>query len=251
MTYIILFLCVKGIVMTLNNYLKQFKNVCWYPSAERDVSPIVCLSKESLKLYDIPEDKIPNCFIFTDYETFIDPDMVLSIKKFEMMFENTKYPATVSNVQELKRLDIGFDSEMVAFDKSQDYGRVFTADITVFHQKYGKISAKLVYIIAENASFAFDFLLKKKIKVKYLVHANYGYGFGGGISNGRFLMHILKELHTEYFASDIDKYVDDDIAYKYLNEKQLNTHPELIEVDNLYERFRWYGYAPVILYQVK
>ena len=52
--------------MQLANYLKQFKNIAWYPSAFKDSLSMVCLSHKNLKEYGIKKDETPDCFIFTD-----------------------------------------------------------------------------------------------------------------------------------------------------------------------------------------
>ena len=39
--------------MNLYNYLKQFKNIAWYPSAFKDSLSKMCLSHKSLKEYGI------------------------------------------------------------------------------------------------------------------------------------------------------------------------------------------------------
>ncbi len=239
--------------MTLYNYLKQFKNICWYPSAYRDTLSMVALSYKSLREYGFNKEEVPDCFLFTDYdghsengEFFLDPNE----DEIVFSYENSDHLATAFSIKELNRLDIGFDQDMVAFEADRNYGRVFIADVLIEHPKMGKILTKLAYVIAENTKFAIDFLLKKNIKVTYVIHSRYGHGFGGGISCGSFICNILKDLGTRYFASDMDEHYKEDIADKYLTEEQLKYVPVLKEIDNFQCRFDWSGYGPTIFYEV-
>ena len=244
--------------MQLSSYLKQFKNIAWYPSAFKDSLSMMCLSYKSLKQYGISKSEVPDCFIFTDYTSYMDQSinfrffLDLEDDKDEASFSynGVDYSATAYNIKELDKLDISFDKSLVAFDKDKYYGRVFIADILLEHPRLGKSITKLVYIIVENTSFAFDYLIKKGIKVKYVIHCRYGHGFGGGISNGGFMCHILEELGTKYFASDIDNHYQFDIADKYLTGIKRNTLPILEEIDNFKYSYDWCGYNDVVLYEV-
>lgn len=57
--------------MNLYNYLKQLKSICWYPSTLKDSLSMVCLSYKSLRDYGIQRHEVPDCFIFTVYETYV------------------------------------------------------------------------------------------------------------------------------------------------------------------------------------
>ncbi len=241
--------------MTLYSYLKRFKNICWYPSAFKDALSMVALSHKSLSSYGIQKEDCPDCFIFTDYDShleggnfFLDVDELTD--EVEFNYEGTDYSATAFNIKELNRLKIDFDQEMVEFECDINYGRVFVMDILIDHHKIGKTIAKLVYIIVENTKFAFDFLLKKNIKISYIVHSRYGHGFGGGISNGCFLCNILKDLETKYIACDFNEYYQGDVADRYLTDEQRNTIPVLRKIDDFAYRLDWAGYDHTVLYEV-
>ena len=244
--------------MQLSSYLKQFNNIAWYPSALKDSLAMVCLSYKSLKQYGISKSEVPDCFIFTDYESYADQNinnrffLDLEDDKDEASFtySDSEYSATAYNIKELDKIELPFDQSLVAFDKDKYYGRVFVADILIEHPKIGKSVAKLVYFIGENTSFALNYLIKKGIKVKYVIHSRYGHGFGGGVSNGGFICHILNELECKYFISDMDEYYPYDVADKYLTGIQRNTLPILEEIDNFKYRFGWCGYDDTILYEV-
>lgn len=248
--------------MTLYNYLKQFKNICWYPSAYKDSLAMVCLSYKSLRDYGISRHEAPDCFIFTDYETYTDQAknnrFFLDVSEYEdevscNYYSGSDFSATAFNIKELDKIKLSFDNNLVAFEHDKYYGRVFVADVLIKHPNIGEIITKLVYVVAENTAFAFDFLIKKNIKVKYIVHSRYGDGFGGGRSNGAFMCNIFKELGTKYFASDLNNHYDHygyDVADEYLTGIQRNTLPILKKIDNFEYKFGWYGNGDTILYEI-
>ncbi len=248
----------KGEKMTLYEYLKQFDNICWYPSAGKDSLSMLCLSKKSLEDYGISSKEAPDCYLFTDYRTYAEYEnshrFFLDASKFEegAVFDsrNSDLISRAFNVKELNKLTLPFDENMVDFERDQYYGRVFVADALVEHPSVGKSISKLIYVIAENTSFALNFLIKKKIKVKYVIHSNYGHGFGGGRSNGNFICNILKDFGTKYFISDIDEHHDQDLADIYLTKEQKNRLPVLKQIDNFYRKFKWYGYDETVFYEV-
>lgn len=243
--------------MTLYSYLKQFKNIAWYPSAGKDTLSMICLSFDSLRQCGVSKEDAPDCFIFTDYSTYSEPNerFALDLPRYENQAEfnymNPRCKATVFNVKELDKLRIPFHQDMVTGEMDyQYYGRVFVGDILVEHPEYGKTVTKLVYVVAENTAFAFDFLLKKNIKVKYAIHSRYGHGFGGGWSTGAFMFQILKDLGVKYFASDMDWHYDGDAADRFLSVEQKNQIPVLRKICNFAAIYNWYGYNATILYEV-
>lgn len=243
--------------MKLDKYLKQFNNIAWYPSAYRDFKSMMCLSSRILMNFGIHKDEAPDCFVFTDYLSYARYEenyrFFLDLDEFTSEITlnwNEEYETTIYNIKELDKLKIGFDPEMTEFYNDQNYGRVFVADVLVNHPKFGKNVAKLVYIICENTKFAFDFLLKKGIKVKYAIHNCYGHGFGSGRSNGSYMLQILKDLGVRYLVSDMGKnYVGDD-ADIYLSEEQKKCFPILKEKINYTSHDLWYGYDTTYLYEV-
>ena len=98
--------------------------------------------------------------------------------------------------------------------------------------------------------FAFDFLIRNNIKVKYVIHSRYGHGFGGGVSNGAFLCNILKELGTKYYVSDINDHYRHDVADRYLSNEQLNRIVVLKRITDFAFKYFWKGYDDTILYEV-
>ena len=247
--------------MYLQTYLKQFKNIVWYPSAGKDSLAMACLSFAGLKECGISKEEVPDCFIYTDYATYArfadDGRFFLDLdewrNKTSFCYDASLHEATAFNVRELERIRLGFDQKLVCFERDDYYGRVFIADVHIKHPVLGESVAKLVYVVAENTAFAFDFLLKKGIRTKYVIHSRYGFGFGGGQSHGAFLCHVLKELGTQYFASDMGDgggYERRDPADEYLTIAQLNTVPVLRAMRNFGKAYSWVGIEDTVLYKV-
>lgn len=248
--------------MTLYSYLKRFKNIAWYPSSHRDASAVAALSKHSLFEMGIRVEDLPDCFIYTDYMTHMNHDgssrffldLMAEEGEFDVSFTlpgDERCKATAFNVVELDPLKISFDQSLVAFGRDQYYGKVYVCDLLLEDKRFGKSIVKLVYAVVENTAFAFDFLLKKGVKVKYVVHSAYGHGFGCGISNGAFLPAIFHDLGTKYLLADmVGECYAPDVADRYLSQEQKEIVPILKEYNHPRAQELMYGYGPTNLYEV-
>ena len=244
--------------MQLANYLKQFKNIAWYPSAHKDSLSMISLSYKSLRRFGFSKDEVPDCFIFTDYATYAQYDnnhqFILDLPDYEVEavfnYDNSEHSATAFNIKELDRLKLSFNQDLVAFESDNYYGHVYIADVLIEHPELGKAVTKLVYVVAENTAFAFEFLLKKGINIKYIIHSRYGNGFGGGLSNGAFMFNIAKDLGVKYIASDIIDHYGIDEADNYLTGFQKSTLPVIRKICNFGVEYQWRGYEDTILYEV-
>lgn len=243
--------------MTLKQYLKQFKNIAWYASAGKDFCSMMCLSRRHLMDLGIPKDDTPDCFIFTDYYTNSDFEpgnrFFLDLQEWESEAKvgpDDRVKVNIYNVQELTKLNIGFNQDLVHSEADKYYGRVFVADVLLDSPKLGKTVTKLIYAVAENTAFAFDFLLPNHIEIKYMIHNAYGFGFGGARSTGGFMLQIAKDLNTKYIACDFNKdYVGIDSADSYLSEEQRTTYSVLKFIEN-FKYYDWMGYGDTQLFEV-
>ncbi|MCR5348414.1 MAG: hypothetical protein K6E59_02245 [Bacilli bacterium] len=118
------------------------------------------------------------------------------------------------------------------------------------HPRVGEYIAKLVYVVAENTKFAFDFLLPHHIKIKYVVHSCYGEGFGLGRSTGLFVCHLFEELKTKYFVLDNPNSNREDVAIRFLSPAQLSSVPTLLHILDFRDAFDWNGHYQNALYEV-
>ena len=241
--------------MYLPQYLKSFKHIVWYPSAATDGLAMACLSPSSLLELGIQKEEMPDCFLYTDYRPYFpDGGFVLDggDHETEIPFYNDEDTnVTAFNARELPPIRIGFNPELVAFDRNlRYYGRVFVADMLVDHKALGRSIVKLVYVFVENTQFAIDFLIKHKTRVSYVIHSAYGHGFGGGRSNGAYMFHILKDLGAAYFISDMGENDTRDLADNYLSPEQRSEIPILSHMCDFTSTLHWAGYGDTILYKV-
>lgn len=245
---------------TLAQILKTYDSILWYPSAGTDFSIADVFSPESLNSLCIERGECPDCFLMTDY----DADYL-----FKAMFQRTgcgddAYVVysrsgcviTAFNGKRLPDINVGYDPYMISdsgdSDLPEHYGAVLSADILIEYSNGNRFISKLIYAAAENTRFLYDYLLKNKIGIKYLVRSCYGYGFGDGNSTGSFLRHTLKDLGVKYFADDMNAERDNrDVASHYLTSEQRETVPVLEKEANLTSGFGFRGYGDVILYRVK
>ena len=244
---------------SLLSLLKSCDSVLWYASAGSDFSVFDVFSPEKLGSLLQNGEKCPDCFLLTDYDlSYRSDNYVIKGREHkgcdsEIIYRLDDCTVTAFNHQKIRSINIGYDPDMVVFyqdgELPESYGSVYAMDILIEYENGNRYISKLVYAVAENTCFIYDFLLKHKAKVTYLVRATYGYGFGGGRSTGTILYNLLDDLGVEYFANDLNT-GSDDVAEKYLTCEQRSSFPDLSKVANLNEKFGFGGYEDVILYHV-
>lgn len=74
-------------------------------------------------------------------------------------------------------------------------------NVHIWSKQLGEWDADVVYVLVENTTFAFDFFVKEKISVDYIIRVRFGDAFGGSRMDGSWLLKLLKPLHTKYFLS--------------------------------------------------
>ena len=253
--------------MTSNINLSSLLNFCsktlWYPSAGCDFSVFDVFSPEKLGRIIENKDELPDCFLLTDYDAgYSGPPFIINGPKKggrnnEIIYKSEDCTVTAFNQCQIRGINVGYDPDMVVGEPNgrlpELYGNVYTADILISYKSGNIYLSTLVYAVAENTRFLYDFLLKNRIKIKYLVRSCYGYGFGGGRSTGMILPHLFKDLKVKYFANDKNTGGDEscDPANIYLTDEQRKTVPELYELSNLTKDFGFKGYDDVILYRVE
>ena len=246
-------------IVSLSALLKPYDNILWYPSAGEDFSVLDVFSGEKLGSLLQNAEKCPECFILTDYDiSYRNENYVIKGYEHkgcdsEIIYRSEDCTVTAFNHSRIRDINIGYDPEMVTFyqdgEQPECYGSVYAMDILIEYKNGSRYISKLVYVVAENTRFAYDFILKNRIKVKYLVRSCYGYGFGGGSSTGMVLYNMLNDLGVEFYADDLNT-GSDDVADKYLTLEQRSEFPDLNKIANLSDTFGFKGYEDVILYRV-
>ncbi|MBE2278759.1 MAG: hypothetical protein IAE91_00060 [Ignavibacteriaceae bacterium] len=189
----------------LKKYLDSFNepiNIAWYPSAGVDFRSLLYLSPEYAKINPatIEEKVFPNFFIFSDYypwsySTFLD---------YRLIYNDARTFVSVTNIEELPRLDLPTDHEIVDFPEgSSATGRVLFIEVFVSSEKLGDFNYPLIYAFVENEPFCSKILLSNNYDISHIMHIRYGGGLmGGGKSSGLWVLNVLKRLNCKLFITD-------------------------------------------------
>lgn len=121
----------------------------------------------------------------------------------------------VSHIEMLEDVGLEFWPEFLKDGRSErkpaGYGRAFYIRAHVFSvQREGspepvnyEYNCDIVYVLAENTSFARDYLLKKHISVEYVIQIRYGDSMGGGSAvPGSWVRLLLDRLNCRYFMAN-------------------------------------------------
>lgn len=187
-------------------YLDNFKGeprIAWYPSAGTDFRPLLYLSPqfaEKSKPAGGTEPAPPDIFLFTDYFPWKESDF-LDTPDIHI---DDKTQVIVKNMEELPRLNIPLDAEIVDFhNESVATGRVVFMEVTVNSTVLGEISLPVIYAFAENESFCAEKILPLNGRISHVIHVRYGGGCGGGgFASGIWINNVLKRLHCEVLITD-------------------------------------------------
>lgn len=243
---------------TLSNVIAEHKHICWYPSAATDFRPLVFLCEQYYNLvkdkFTSPINKFPDLFIFTDvspwewdsvskYTTGYSPYRLNKGKVnpgIELYYDD-KTSITIEKVENLKPLSLSLNQELLnVVDVNSikpDNGNAQYMRVKICSRNNeGEMEwhTDIVYVIAENTAFAFEYLLPNKIKVDYLVNVRYGDAFGGSAVNSSWLQRILPALKTRYYLST--RYnadapsVDLDVITKLFGGDHISDSPAVIPI---------------------
>ena len=204
--------------------IRQYKHICWYPSAGKDFRSLLFLSDWYFRKNDLSLDEgqeLPDLFIFTDYLglsgyyseeyekegfEFLKPGFCLIEKEY---YSNSTR-ITVKSVERLRDTGLPFSREYAAFDKSRAYNSSFLIEVEVESKLDGVVTtygATVLYVTVLNELF-YNFLLRCHVKVEYQVLVRYGEGIGGGAMNGPdWIILSYRELGTKYLITEY-RYVE-------------------------------------------
>lgn len=197
--------------MELQNYLQKFSSICWYPSAGFDYREMLYLTKSYANRINWDEDQFPDCFVLTDYIAFsCNPLFKTTLCHDVILFQDEETKIVAKNGTELSKLNVSYNQDFVVFRRDENYGRVIAADIEIQSTVLGNMKTKAIFAVAENTSFAIEFLIRNNIHIDYVLRVRYGHMLGGGNSNGMFLKRILNDLNARYFLSDANYSSDKD-----------------------------------------
>lgn len=188
----------------LLSWLNRFDGdprIAWYPSAGQDFRDLLYLSPQYARDFpgSEPDPRCPDLFIHTDYfpwshSAFLDSPL---------LHRDGRTSVRVSHIEELPRLDLPLDAEIVHFPEGSDAtGRVVFMELEVASDLLGSFTVPLIYAFVENAAFCAQTLLPNQAAISHVVHVRYGGGCGGGSASGIWLLNVLRQLNCECLISD-------------------------------------------------
>lgn len=204
---------------SVEQFLKRFRHICWYPSAGADLRPLLYLSEGCYRWKNVPIEEgqsFPDLYIFTDYsdttKTYFVND--INIKGLNSIRHGVQPQGpliecgrnatriTALKTERLPDLAAEVDTSLITRDASERIGNVFHVKAQVDSNQLGSRNVDFLYILCENTAFARDVLLANDIRTEYVVQVRYGNGFGGSGLAGDWIKHILKKLGCRYFIGE-------------------------------------------------
>jgi hypothetical protein len=232
-----------------SSYLATIKDeeprIAWYPSAGVDLKSLVYLSN-NYSNHHPPlnveiEPALPQLVILTDYNSLPN----LEIGRFEPMtgFNNIEASYAISNIEELPRLVLPLDSNLVDFPDAET-GSVYFMTVKI-NSSIGNWSVPVIYAVVENTAFYLDVLISKKAIISHIVRVRYGGGLGGGgKAGGSWIERTLKKLNTELLISSDCKHTNGDDYVLEMYEDRMGNTPEYESIRKLNEVY-WSNYGEI------
>ena len=249
-------------MQSIEEVVKNYKHICWYPSAGRDLRALLFLSDWYYEKHRIPVDEgqmLPDLFVLTDISGLNDLFYPWENTPFAGKHISINYctpgacilhasylgrytTITVSKIEELENHGFTFNSEIFFGEKSTTYDTSYFLEVEVESRKYGvinKYTANVLYIAVQNEFFIKEFLVPNKTTVEYQVLVRYGRD--PKIPRSEELppkiIRSYRERRTNYLISN-EEYVSD-------------AFPEgFVEPIYTIDGSQWSGYGPVSWYKL-
>ena len=208
---------------TVEEVIKQYKHICWYPSAGNDFRPLLYLSDWYYQHKSIPLDdgqEMPDLFIFSDVKGLFSYYPQIGENAYDQIrsgyFEDgacllrhsanpEKYTEiTVKSFEPLNALTLSKDPSWSGSDIPLDYNSAYVFEVNVYSKKDNMVNqyaATVLYIAALNESFVFEFLLPKRIRIEYLVLIRYAGFYNGNRVEPYWILDRLRDFRTKYLVS--------------------------------------------------
>ncbi len=256
----------EGVIMrTVKEAIRKYKHICWYPSAGKDLRPLLFISEWYYKKNNVPlfeGQEFPDLFILTDLcgffeshgnienfgdayyqiqEGFCEPGSCL----LRVVYKNSSTEIIVKRFEKLKDLDLPFNREYAFFDKAADYNSALLLKVEVvsrINDVVNRYKTSILYVAALNEYFANDFLIPNGIKTEYQVIVAYG-GFGGGHYGPQWILQKYREFGTKYL-------IGYDYGWKELSKDYPDKPVPHFEVIYWIDGKQWSKDIPVIWYKV-
>lgn len=251
---------------TTQEAIKDYKHICWYPSASNDFRPLLFLSDWYYDTYNVPRDEdqvMPDLFILSDLtglHGWMNEEMYKDVYALieqgicppgtclvEEYYHSTRTIITVKSFERLKDLPLTYDPALTRFEPSPAYKSSYLINVDVESRKFGitrHFDATVLYIAGQNESVAKDFLIPSKVKVEYQVLVRYGTGFGGANQGPEWIIRSYRDLGIKYLISN-DEYLLNAMNGKNM-EGAAPQYEELYSIDGI----QWSKYGKVAWYKL-
>ena len=220
---------------SIEEVIRQFEHVCWYPSAGCDFRALLFLSDWYYKKFDVPTDEgqvLPDLFVMTDMMGLHDVFEPRDLERYDRYGSYSYRPCepgakilhatymgrytniTVNSIEELQDHEFSFDRGIPCPEPGPNYNSAFLLEVEVESKKYDKINkwpATVLYISVQNEAFIKECIIPGKIRVEYQVLVRYGH-CGGEIPPSEELpakiVRNRKKLGIRYLISNT-VYIED------------------------------------------
>ena len=250
---------------TTEEAIKQFKHICWYPSAGKDFRPLLFISDWYYKKNNVPRDEgqeLPDLFILSDYCGLFNSNGDVSCLEdayyqlwggsFEpgscLMRVNYKNSSTEINVkkyEKLRNLYLPFSRRYASFGKSSDYNSSRLLNVEVvsrINNVVNRYETSILYVATLNEYFANNFLIPNGIRTEYQVIVAYG-AFGGGRIGPQWIVQRYQEFGTKYL-------IGNEYGWCHLSEDYPDKPVPLCEAIYGINGEQWSKGQPVIWYKL-
>lgn len=240
----------------LQEQLKSYKSICWYPSAGTDLHGMLYLTPQYLKTQGWEEKQLPDCFIFTDCDDWAVKGFLKNGSINAVLHQDKRTSIVAENLELAGELKLPYDERLILLPSKDMFGSVFYSRIKIQSNVFGEWETDFFYIITENTAFATQFLIPNSIHVDYVTRIRYGGGFGGSFVSGEHIRLLLNALHTRYFICDSGRleYFPRDMRLEGFREEFAEyfghmREPEYFQMSE--DNHQWSSYDSCTWYKVK
>ena len=177
----------------LQEQLKSYKSICWYPSAGTDLHGMLYLTPQYLKTQGWEEKQLPDCFVFTDCDDWAVKGFLKNGSINAVLHQDKRTSIVAENLELAGELKLPYDERLILLPSKDMFGNVFYSRVKIQSNVFGEWETDFFYIITENTAFATQFLIPNSIHVDYVTRIRYGGGFGGSFVSGE---HIRPVSYT-------------------------------------------------------
>ena len=197
----------------LSRFAKTTQQVAYYPSAYRDLRPLLNWKTEGLRHQGIEvpiEYHEPDLWVFSDYF----PQTGSAIFDAETLHDDGRTTIRSLDSCEIHPVAGEFERRVnrayTAFPPSSATGRSMWFRVRVESDRLGTYEADGIYFFYENVNLIHQLFLRHAVPVTHLTWKRDGASFGGGRMIHGFLRFLPAAMGTRWFLLE-DRYLQDHV----------------------------------------